>query len=328
MRWIVGLAALVPAVALAQEPPAGGGFVQRWEDGWFWYEQLAVPPPQPEEEEPVVLPPPSGEPPAAAPLPLSAAWLREQLPVYLERATDAPTPENVRAYLYLQKIALDKADVFSKVSQALAASDPFLDANTERPLSPFASKAADREATDARRAVLQKIAGQAGVLFFFRGSCVVCDRQADVVASLERQHGFTVLPVSVDGGRLGSPHYAGFRRDDGQAQRLGVVNVPALYLVQPPDVIRPLAMGALDLDTLTGRIIEQAFQEGWIDEDSWWASRPVKRPYRVLGPGDLPAEFATDPAAVVAALQAQLGLSPQPDGLSAAVDPEGGVDAR
>ena len=100
--------ALLPTVAIALS-----GFYLRGEEGWFWYER------EPERQDEPEPSPPAAPAPApaertqdtasSAPPPLSSAWLRERLGAYRDRAIDDPSPDNVALYLYLQRVAMDKA---------------------------------------------------------------------------------------------------------------------------------------------------------------------------------------------------------------------------
>ena len=311
-RSLVALAAgaccLTVSSASALELPVGNRFLGRGSDGWFWYETLPAPPPP----EPAPLPPPqpgggSAAVEPAAPAPLTAAWFRLKLERYRDQAIDQPTPENVRAYLYLQKVMLDKADAFARTSQQVASADPYLDAITERPLSPFAANATSAEATARRGETLRELATSTGLLFVVDGRCGVCVRAADVLLSAQRQYGFTLLTVSLDGKApvgLELP----VRPDTGQARKLGVVGTPALFLMRPPDAILPLAQGALDLDTLTSRVVDQAHAAGWVDDAAYAATRAVRQPFAVPEPDSLATADLSDPARIVTSLRRQLGL--------------------
>ena len=312
---------LTSAPAFAADLPSGTRFLGRGAQGWFWYERMPEPPAPPTSPEPapsVAASPPqppaeaSSEPSPIPPPPLSAAWFRAELEHYRDAAVDNPTPTNVRAYLYLQKVMLDKADGFARVSGEVAASDPYLDATTERPLAPFASQAASAEATSRRAVVLRELSATSGILFIVERSCNVCLRQADVLQSVQRQYGFSLLTVSLDGAGSAGLQLP-VRRDSGQAARLGVVGTPALYLMRPPDVILPLAQGALDQDTLLERIVAQAHRAGWIDDATYAATRPVRQPFATPDPGSLDADHLADPVQLVANLRATLGL-PDPAG--------------
>ena len=71
--------------------------------GWLWYEETPaqpkpVPrrPPAPQPAAPVR----AAQPESTGPELFSAAWVRQQLPILLDRAMTNPTEENVRAYKY------------------------------------------------------------------------------------------------------------------------------------------------------------------------------------------------------------------------------------
>ena len=102
--------------------------------GWFWYEVLPEPvkKTQPESQaeqeklKPDIKPtsdvqaeiePKIQANPSAEPQPLSSAWLKQNLEHYLNQAIDDPSPENVAAFYYLQRVMMDKAERF-KIGRA------------------------------------------------------------------------------------------------------------------------------------------------------------------------------------------------------------------
>ncbi len=319
---LLALIAMVPAsAALGQGSDQGSKYFDRGSEGWFWYEPDPPPPPVPEKPaptpppEPVVvetpkiaLQPPQDDDDVEL-VPLSAAWFRANLDGFRDRALDDPSTENVQAYLYLQRIALERAGNFAEASAAAAVKDPFLDANSERPIATYAAQAVDAQADAARTTVLSELAKEAGILFFYKESCPLCDSQAGVLKLAEDIHGFEIIAVSLDD----SPPSGGLethRRDDGQAENLGVVALPATFLVRPPDLVAPLAQAALDLKTLGRRIIGQAHTAGLIPDETYNATRAIQKPFILPDNiGDLPAEVMEDPARLVAHLRAKLGIS-------------------
>ncbi len=83
-------------------------FYGRKAEGWFWYEPIPKPA-QPERLQPEqpALAPVSRR--TAAPATFSAAWFRQNLPKYKDLAWDHPTLTNLRAFLLVQRFALDRA---------------------------------------------------------------------------------------------------------------------------------------------------------------------------------------------------------------------------
>lgn len=304
MRALALILALTIAGDLRAGPPVGG-FYLRGAEGWFWY---APDPPQPPETWPS--PPVPGTAPLPeradeqASTPFSAAWLREALPRYRNLAIDDPSPAHVALYLYLQRVALDKASRFSEVARQVSALDPLLDETTRRPTATFAANALDREAGEARDELLTALGQKAGLLFFFRSDCPYCALQAPILAMLERRHGLTVLAVSLDGGSLPGGLYPSARVDRGQARALGVERTPALFLVRPPDGVVPLAQGVLSLEQLKDRILLAAREAGWVSPAELERTRPLQATPLLAIAGAPGVGPDADPEALLAYLQA------------------------
>jgi conjugal transfer pilus assembly protein TraF len=309
---VVALPCLLLAIPLRTE---AAGFYFREQEGWFWYErepELApAPEPAPPEQPAVSVEPPMSETAPKGPKPLSAQWIREHIGEYRDAAIDDPTPENVALYLYLQRVALDKSSRFAAATQRAVQLDPFLDEITQRPTATFAANLTNRQAGDNRDEVLERVAEKAGVLFFFRSDCPYCEAQAPLLQLLQARYGFSVLPVSIDGAPLPGGAFPSFRQDRGQAQALGVVSTPALFLARPPDATVPLSQGLLSLTQLQERVVLAAVQAGWISEGEFTRTRPVTADL-MLDPGQLPAILPDDPEALLSALRALTRANPAP----------------
>jgi conjugal transfer pilus assembly protein TraF len=256
------------------EPAPQERFFERHGEGWFWYENRS--PAQAPPEEPKTAPASPSTAKAEDPPPLSAEWLRINLPKYLDHAIDEPTPENVRAYYYLNRVWLDKGNKFSDVAQEVVTQDAFLDETTRRPLATYAANEMNRQAGLARADALQEIARQAGIYFFFHSQCRYCAVQAPILKTFAEAYGFAVIPVSLDGQPLPDGLYPDYRVDNGQAQRLGVEQTPAMFLVRPPDRVVLLAQGALAFAELAERVTMAGRQLGLIDDDRFDRTRPIQ----------------------------------------------------
>jgi conjugal transfer pilus assembly protein TraF len=278
------LAALTLASAVsAQAQDHELGFYERKAEGWFWYaqepealekEESKLPTPQPESP-PQLSKPEKAAPQLKGPAIFSAAWFRENLQKYKDAAWDNPTVENVRAFLYLQRFAIDRSEQFSDSSELAVLGDPFLDEITRRPAATFASQKVDREAGIAQGELLKRIAARTGIFFFFKLNCDYCDLQAPLVKMLEQSGGFTVVPVSIDGKPLPSHLFSNMRADNGHAKRLGVVTYPAIYLASPEGEFAPVGQGLMSLPELNHRILVAAKRSGWISEAEFNKTRSV-----------------------------------------------------
>jgi conjugal transfer pilus assembly protein TraF len=309
-------AGLLVALTAAPTPAApAGGFYARDAEGWFWYREPPVPVP--------VVPPPSAEPPRASvepdlserappapvaevspgPAPLSAHWFREHLDTYRDRAIDDPSPENVAVYLHLQRIAMDKSSRFARVSERVVQGDPVLDEITRRPTANFGANLADKQASAAGDALLERLAGETALWFFFRSDCPYCDAQAPLLEALAQRYGFAVLAVSLDGAGLADGTFPAFQIDRGQAEALGVISTPAMFLARPDQgAVAPIAQGLLSLAQLRDRIVLAAVQAGWVSEAE--ASRIRSGPADARGAAATLAALPEDPRALLEALRA------------------------
>ena len=284
------------------------------ERGWFWRESQPVP-----KKSELIAPKPSNPNPppiqhfpnssSPEPSPFSAAWFRKNLERYRDRAIDDPSSENVAAYYYLQRVMMDKAHRFTDVARQVVMSDPLLDENQRRPIATFAANESNRLAGVASEQALSTVARQAGILFFFRSDCPYCHIQAPLLAVLEKRFGFKVYAVSLDGKPMPGEFYLDFHTDRGQANLLGVVSTPAMFLMKPPDDIAPLSQGALSLDELTGRILLAAHESGWIDDAVFEATRGQRvSPTLIPSPSSVPVEALNDPVELIQALQANVSV--------------------
>ncbi len=91
----------------------------RHSEGWFWYEQIAEP--ETDENE--------ANDPNERHQPLTTAWIRNNIGLYLDKAIDLPSKENVSNYLYLDRLIKEKAERFAYVGKQIIESDPMLDEN-------------------------------------------------------------------------------------------------------------------------------------------------------------------------------------------------------
>ncbi|MBK1719715.1 conjugal transfer protein TraF [Thiocystis violacea] len=303
-------------------------FYERGAEGWFWYapEPLEVPAPA-TQPEPEPEPPPAvtetaepatqdsaAQPQPPEPAPLSAAWLRANLERYQRQAIDDPSPTKVALYLYLQRLALDKASRFTEVYQRVVQSDPYLDETTRRPVGNYANLL-NRVAGQQRAAALKALSDAAGLWFFYRADCPYCAAQAPVLRLLSAQTGLRVQAIALDGRALPNGLFADYRRDLGQAARLGVVSTPALFLVRPPDGIVPIAQGLVSLSDLEQRLLRAAHEAGWIDEAAYARTRPIVAELSLDWGSEAPLGVSEDPDTFLEWLRARVageGLSASP----------------
>ncbi len=247
-------------------------FYERKAEGWFWY-QWIVEVPQPEPESPS--PPPTSASPAR-PAPYSAAWFRQNLPRYKDLAWDEPTLENMRAFLLVQRLAIDRSQQFADMSELAVLGDPRLDELGHRPNATFAAQSFDRQAGQAQATLLNALAQKTGLFFFFQSDCHNCALQAPLIQSLADRYHFIVQPISVDGKALPGNAFATFKVDHGQAAKLGIQTLPALYLASPDGQFAAIGQGVMSLPELQHRILVTAKRQQWVSNMEFDQTRPVQ----------------------------------------------------
>lgn len=246
--------------------------------GWYWHED---PPLEPEEPEPTPLaiptPAESAETNEVAkelPPPVgSVAWVRAQLPKLRDAAIDNPTAGNVRKYLYINRMMMDKAQQFSDVADYVATLDPYLMNRDKGPQSDggkMLKKKITRENTDD---VLRNISEQAGLLFFYSSTCPYCHKMIGIINFLKNKYDFKIKMISMDGNPM--PGWSGeWQNDSGLSIQLNVQSTPATYLIKPsgkgqqPEILE-IGQGFLSLSEFTKIAILQAKEYGWISEDRY-----------------------------------------------------------
>lgn len=305
---------LIMGTAHAQES-VRNGYYEKKEEGWFWRElmpeRIELPPPErmpaPEElapQAPPVLPTAPAE--ESGPRPFSPAWMREKLPEYRDRALEDPSPENVRAYFYLQRYAMDVAQRFALVAQKVVLADPALDENTRRPISTYGAHVFDEVARENLVRVASKIASMAGVWYFYRSDCPYCKAQNPVLERLQRRIGLAVLPIALDGRAMPEGAYARFVVNRGHAEQLGVTQTPTLYLVRKPNEFVLLSEGLVTDDGLLERIVYAGHDAGWITDEEFNSTRAAKPAEPSIDSLEVSAEVLDDPLRLVELLQSRV----------------------
>jgi len=334
-KLLLTAAIAATGMALAQEPATdsaeapveeassamagGSNFYKTKAEGWFWYKdppkevkkkpEKKLPPPPP--------PPPSTEKPAevksepvkpAGPPVGSVAWIKVNLPLYRDRAIDSPTNQNIQAYYYLQRLMMDKANVFAERSTSVIMRDPFLDEDSRRPVATYAANTMNREASKRKDTVLKDLSNKVGLFYFFKSDCELCVEQAGVLQGLSFKTGIPILPISLDGKPLDQNIYSEYRIDDGQAKKLNIFNAPALALAIPPNKTEIVGYGAITQDVLENRILMVARDNQIISHQVFASTQPLTDTglLTMEDTKGLSEEDLKDPAVLVEHLRNQL----------------------
>ena len=180
--------------------------------------------------------------------------LQKRLEEYRNIAIIRPTEANVRRYMELEARVVRQASYFADVAQRVAWATPNLDMTLEgRPVNAQAIQVYDRELSADRQKSVAALGRSHVIFFFFRSDCPYCHAFTPTLEAFQARHGIQVVPISVDGGGL--PNFPSFRRDNGIAKTLQVMQVPAVFLAEPhTGQISPLGYGVLSESQLLERI--------------------------------------------------------------------------
>jgi conjugal transfer pilus assembly protein TraF len=294
-------------------------FFGRHKEWWFWYRPLPSDEPVPPPVEPVQPAPEQPREPAAlqpsslasqSASPGSSTWLTERLEFFKKKAIDDPTPENVRAFFYAQKAALDRSTRFAEVAQRVVQADPYLDENATHPTANASANLGESIAKAQITSHIQDLAKSTGLLFVFRSDCPYCEQQVPILQVLAKAYHLTVKAISVDGKPLPGNPYPDFAYNPGAVARLGTDVTPSLYLLHPPDGVAPISFGVSALDDLEKRILVAAVSAGWLSEKDYDATKqyhPVANLEEGIAAARQPsAEELNDPQSFVKFMQSQV----------------------
>ncbi|MEM8985171.1 MAG: conjugal transfer protein TraF [Pseudomonadota bacterium] len=166
-----------------------------------------------------------------------------------------PTPQNVSAYIRLQREQLDRASLFTEVWQRVIWAEPELDYTLERPVGQLAKRVWLADRNVARRTAVEAAAGRYGLFYFYSSTCSACQAFSPVLRAFADAHGLVVRAVSVDGGP--DAYFPDAVIDRGQMAEMGLGAAPtpavALFDADTRDVL-PVAFGVVSAAELADRI--------------------------------------------------------------------------
>ena len=272
--------------------PGSGSFWDKNGEGYWWYAVEPEPAPvkKPEEEKPPVTvaetkpeekktetPEPAPAAPAA-PAVFSADWVKKNLEVYRKAAWDNPTVENLRAYLYLQRFAMDRSEQFAYAGQMAVQGDPFLDETARAPLGGTINVNRTSYINAEQSHLLKKLFQRVGIFFVFKNNCYLCDEQAETLEIASRTLGVTVKAVSIDKPTPESKTaklFPDYIVNPNIVSHLQIRALPSSFFLDAENgEIKPLVQGFVTLSDLNRRAITAAQQYDWLPEEDFNYVKP------------------------------------------------------
>jgi conjugal transfer pilus assembly protein TraF len=196
MRLFIAALASICFFASAQsEQP---DFYSDKQRGWFWHE---TEPEQPEETEYQQNNTVNSEK-SEERVTLDVDWLRKNLDGIRDDAINKPTPENLAAYAYAQRLMLDLSTRFSSKMMEFMEIETLLDESKRRPTTSMALASFSHETRNALTNIMDKVKENNHVWFFYKTTCSYCMKQIPVLKEFSYRYGVKILAISMDGGTL------------------------------------------------------------------------------------------------------------------------------
>lgn len=145
------------------------------------------------------------------------AMVREKIENALNKAVLYPNHDNVKNYITLQNQITERASQFQHYWQSVLLQSPDLDFSVMHPTSNLAKQAELTVAKNKEEAIIRELAKKSGLFFFYRSSCIYCQRFAPIVKDFAETYGITVIPITTDGVSL--PEFPNSQVNRGQAEQ-------------------------------------------------------------------------------------------------------------
>lgn len=247
------------------------------ERGWFWFEEDV----KEEESEPEKPPQqfqPAAPPPSAETVALDSKWLKENMPLLMEKMMDNPTEQNLANYAYAQRLMLDMASRLSTKMTDYMMGETLLDENNRRPTSTVSLNSFKSERADVVNQAIDEIKENTqGLWFFYASNCPYCKKMIPILKRFKEVHKMEILAISLDGGIIEGME--DFKivvdHDHTVAKRFNVTLTPTTYVVLNNNEPKLVAEGLKDLLDLKNRLLRTARINSVISEDTYQKTRSV-----------------------------------------------------
>ena len=222
-------------------------------------------------------------------IPLTTAWLRINLPRYLDLAIDNPTSQNVLAYLYLQRLVLDRSQRFSDAVREAVTGNPLLDEVSRRPVASFGAAIQDHEASLARETLLRDLKDRLSLIYVFDPGDAGSAQFSRIIGSIKDEYGIYVRAAKTGSGEDTSGFFTDAAFGGHLPDSLGIAVLPAVYVYSGSTGMIPLVQGYISSPELLDRLLLVSHREGIVSDQEYADAFPV----RSSSGADLPPEFAT-----------------------------------
>lgn len=214
--------ALMSAAAYAAEPFQINKKKEFWTDrerGWYWYEE------EPVKEEPSKDNNTAQKPFSKPSVDWDAVWTMH--PNEFSKLIDDvkhyaimyPTQENVKDYLQMQSIALDRSRAFMDAATMVSQTTPELSRESTFPVSTVGQNELHRQRQANIDSILQQNRERYALLYFYSPTCGACAKQQPILQYFEQETGWYIKPVDVN-------------EDQIAVMRFGIQSTPSLVMIE------------------------------------------------------------------------------------------------
>jgi conjugal transfer pilus assembly protein TraF len=239
---VKGPLALFIFVYLSTPLAEASSFFNKHAEGWHWYEDKPEESDLKDQEQPPLTPTQAIE------------AQRKELETKLHAAIVAPTRENLVTYLLAQRALMDQSETFSNEWKRVVMTMPSLDETLLHPVDQNARSVYYDKQRKTLETQIKALSNEYGLFFVFKGNCAYCHRFAPIVKRFANRYGWSVLGISLDGGKIAE--FPKAKNDNGIAGHLQITHVPALIAIHPQKGhIIPLAYGMVSESEIEARIL-------------------------------------------------------------------------
>lgn len=172
-----------------------------------------------------------------------------------------PTESNIKAYLEINTLMLEKSSQFAQRWKETLWANPGFDHTVVHPNANFAQVALKDKTKLEKEAALTQLAQSSGLVILVQNGCSFCGLMAPVIHRLQEETGFNVLAVTIKGGI--PQEWPASKPDNGIVKRLMTLSgsvptvTPAIFLVdRQGKEAHLIASGALSLEDLKDRLVQ------------------------------------------------------------------------
>ena len=172
-----------------------------------------------------------------------------------------PTESNLKAYLEINTLMLEKSSQFAQRWKETLWANPGFDHTVVHPNANFAQVALKDKTKQEKEVALTQLAKSSGLVILVQNGCSFCGLMAPVIHRLQEETGFNVLAVTIKGGI--PQEWPDAKPDNGIVKRLMTLSgsvptvTPAIFLIdRKGEQAQLIASGALSLEDLKDRLVQ------------------------------------------------------------------------